>query len=341
MDLTPALLSPDRTHDRFLQYNSVDGWHCHLDNTSTEKFLQCPKQFYMYSVLGRDNGPSDATGLGSAMHNALEHLYKGGTQEECLQVLLNYFTENPPEEGSWRTLDFAVSSFKIYYLRYQQGLHAWNVLDYHGTPAVEIPFRLPFAEYQLDLKQGSTLATLLVRPDQRHQLPADGKILLKVFRAGKIDLVVSNEHGNWVVDHKTTSMVGSTFWSAFELSAQMRGYVWAAQHLFPELVFEGAMVNALICRKPTKTGVAHEFDWHPFPYTQEQITTWHDDQQHHLNRLIHTLFHTNQFPESPNHCSNKYGMCSYHSVCNMSKQAQPIVLMSGQYSEKTWSPLKT
>jgi len=75
---------------------------------------------------------------------------------------------------------------------------------------------------------------------------------LHIIWSGVIDLVIAENGRLFIVDHKTTSVEGDTYWKGFQLSQQFMGYVWAAQKIINKTI-DGALANVLYGRAPTKT----------------------------------------------------------------------------------------
>ena len=77
----------------------------------------------------------------------------------------------------------------------------------------------------------------------------------------------------WIMDHKTTTILGENFFADFLNSQQTIGYTWAAQQLIGKPI-EGLYLNAIAIRKQTKTGTPFEVHRKRFPYEQERIAEW-------------------------------------------------------------------
>ena len=71
--------------------------------------------------------------------------------------------------------------------------------------------------------------------------------LVSVVYQGRIDLIVEDEYGYWIVDHKTTAQFGDTEWLA--LDDQCTSYAWAVQKQLGLLV-RGVIYNELRKKVP-------------------------------------------------------------------------------------------
>lgn len=361
-DLT-YINTPDRAHRRLLEETSPGHYSLCIDNTTLEKLLTCPRAFEQYAVLGRDVGERDALNYGSALHEALEVFYKGGTLEQMITALHEAFTKKPTAPESWRNFDHALESVKRYYnWRQQMTLCPWvpiqikqPVIKMSGngprdfiettalSPAVEIPFKI-----ELFKKVSGEMAVSYPPELVAQNTLVDSKTLLSgktgfvynsliVYWTGKIDLIIEQDGQPWPIDHKTTSVEGPTFWEQFRLSSQMMGYCWATQKLLGRTV-PGVIIDMLYGRPYTKSGTSHDNKSQAFEYSAEQLAAWEKDTKNHIERILHYLFE-GYFPKSTAWCVNKFGKCPYFDVCTMSQRAAPGLLMSGQFTERTWNPL--
>lgn len=138
------------------------------------------------------------------------------------------------------------------------------------------------------------------------------------------------------VDHKTTSMLGSTFYDDFRMSSQTVGYHWAMRQRHPDL--KGFILNVIAWRKPTKTGTSLEFQRMPFYYDEFRLVEWYTDTVHQINDFLAHL-QRNYFPKQTKWCVGKYGKCQYFDVCSAaSKDERDFVLASDMFSNVTWTP---
>ena len=348
-DLT-HFLRPERGHRRLLTQTSPGHYELCIDNTTLEKMLTCPRSFELYAVLGRDSGERDALNYGSAIHAALEVYYKGGTLNEMIAVLCVAFTAKPCAPNSWRNFDHALVAIEQYARwRDQMTMCPWvplvltdeekrddGTIQVNTRLAVEIPFKIElFKVPDIVIRYPQSLVS-----DVASTVDSFICQSITVFWTGKIDLLVTGRDlAPAVLDHKTSSMGGPTFWGQFRLSSQMRGYCWAGSKILRQPV-RTAIIDALMGRAPTVKGkgISHENETQEFVYSDEQITEWEKDVVIHIKHVLLNLSN-GYFPQANTWCFNKYGACPYFDVCALSKRAGSQLLMSGQYAERTWNPL--
>ena len=123
---------------------------------------------------------------------------------------------------------------------------------------------------------------------------------------GIIDLVIEWDGVIYILDHKTTSQMGASFFDGFSRSFQMMNYVYACRELLGEC--GGFVVNGLLVAK-TKT----DFARNPYPKSNKQI------QAHALNYLqvvadLEKCILRKEFYENGASCSY-YGKCPYRDLC--------------------------
>lgn len=82
----------------------------------------------------------------------------------------------------------------------------------------------------------------LVASEFAFEVPMDGDIFM-----GRIDKIVKFGGALWVMDHKTTSMLGASFTNTIEPNGQFMGYVYAARHLGYPVV--GVLLDAILVAK--------------------------------------------------------------------------------------------
>lgn len=217
-------------------------------------------------------------------------------------------------EGEFRTAERAIEMCKKYNAHYP--IESFEVVKKDGQPLVELPFAAPLGKIRL-------------RGDFDVEVP--------VIWTGRIDMVIRVSEQLFVLDHKTTSMLGATYFSEFYNSNQMKGYIWYVQQALKTPV-SGAFINALANRKPTKTGVAIEFARDKIYYDSTVIEEWPKNVLSICSNFLNQC-EDDYFPMHEKWCVAKYGKCPYFEVCTLSPDQRPIMLNSGMYQNVTWNPL--
>lgn len=172
-----------------------------------------------------------------------------------------------------------------------------------GSPATEFTFAIP-------------LETL--HPDT-HQ---------PIFFAGRFDLLGQYNDQLFVVDEKTTSQLGPTWLSQWNLRGQFIGYCWAAQQYGYPVI--GAVVRGLCIRS---TGFDHA---EPIVYAPHWlISEWHQHIEHTISRMI-LDWKANYWDKNFDNACTHYGGCQFRTLCETNN---PEPWIETHYAARTWNPL--
>ncbi len=321
-----------------LQYdpNTCEGTFF-IDNSGLEKFDVCQRAAEIYHCNGREaNVEKPALKFGGITHKVLETRYKNFDQdvlsqfEKLINVATTEFEKWTPPEGDHRTYAMMVDVIKEYGARYP--FESFEIEKINGVPAVEIPFACPFCTIPMNC--------------QMRIWSADGTQTEEVYVSnihvvikGKIDLIIKRDGRRYLLDHKTTSMMGPTYFADFAISSQVYTYAWAHEQLVGEIPY-GFIANALGVRKETKSGKKLEFQRHNTLIYKELVDEWILDTQHKVADFFECA-RRGYFPKQTKWCAGKYGMCEYHAICTLVPAMRSNALMSNLYKTVTWDPLKT
>lgn len=292
-----------------------------ISNTSLEYFTTCARSAEYYLLRQRRIArPASALTFGAAIHEALALFHTkyesqgpdswAGFFQEAEKLLIPYFQEVPEDE--WRTLERAQRSLASYLASLDEDSLPLTPLVKDGGFLAETSFEVPIGEVEFN-----------------HEFQGVFHKNLKVIWKGRFDLIVEHREKLWVVDHKTTSFVGPSFFLDFENSSQTLGYTWAAEKILGRPV-EGLLLNALVIRKPTKTGVGFELQRKYFPYCLDRVNEWAFNT---LTLVSDFLSHLKRgyFPMETKWCVGKYGPCQYLDVCTLAASQRETMLASNFY----------
>lgn len=306
-----------------------------IDNTSLEHFTTCARAAeyrLVHSREGRSNMAAKNFGLGK--HHYLEARLRGATTREAEEIMIAFFNaQGSLEDGEWRNGTYAIDGMRAYETYWQH--NTLVPLTEDGALLVEVPFRLPLCDITMPDAPLYPMEQLFATP-----VPSGIPIpwTVRVFWTGKIDLVTNINGMNLVSDHKTASLIGPSFFDDFLLSHQTIGYTWAARHLWPHLDIIGLYLNVLGSRKPSKSGVMHEFHRRVYIYSEAHIEEWLKDTQLLVADFLSHLSR-GYFPKETKWCMGKYGTCQYHMTCTALPSARPLAISTALYQDVTWSPL--
>jgi hypothetical protein len=309
-----------------------------IDNSSLERITTCQRSAYYYLCAKRETSKErPALDFGKLVHRILEHKAKNShlPLPDLINELRSFATlifekgEYTASPEDFRNFDFTMRLIDAYCTTYPVDAQIYELPN--GLPALEIPFAVPLGTFE-----GPNGVTLRVKH-------SDGSSTLEPFKSlpviwtGRIDRIIQQPAGIYLLDHKTTSIMGPTFFRDFELSSQFMGYTYAAQQLLGKTI-TGCVIDAIGIRQPTKTGKAIELQRHIVSYTPEQIAEWTNDTMLALQTFLNNL--TNGYvPKATKWCFGKYGACQYIDVCTLPANQRATMLSTADYKPVTWSPL--
>lgn len=254
---------------------------------------RCPRRYFFRYMRGLETMyPSVHAHRGDAVHLALRRFYAGGTPEEAVATYLQ------------RMGEFA-----------QQ-----------GDPLLlkEVPLWKGVLEGYFQHWAGDTFEVLKA---------PEAELTAKLGRhsiGARLDLIIRRADGTvWVMDHKTVSRTGSSFWSQFFVDKQGSTYCYIAQEALG-LPVAGWIINAL---KPTKED---RYERNAFMRTQRQIDSWKRQEEAHLDALEQRRALTGDagvddleridihFPQRTVECHTVYGTCPFLAVCQTGAAALPV-----------------
>lgn len=340
------------------------GW---IESTST-----CNRQTQYKNLNKRILvGERAALNFGSAIHLGLEYRYvkyqnKAVDEQyynDVSSMLTEFFSQHPTPLDDWRTLNWAMTMLRKYNERYPG--EEFSLLQYNEpqkcaycggkgttvkdvvpivclwcnktglrTVMVELPFALP----------------LFVWKSQ------SGIVEIPIIYTGKIDLPISVDNQTFILDHKTTGMLGTSFFDGKRMSSQQRGYCWAFETLTKQKI-SGYIVNAIRTKEPpqwVKEGKSEggKKKQSPEQWWQESLQReryilkpgdldeW---KQNTISLIEEFLWHYSRgyipMRTGNEHACVNYGKCQYFDVCRLAIEDRDSWLNSGAYTENTWSPL--
>jgi len=275
-----------------------------IDNTALATYMKCPREYKLAMIEGWNwKEKSQALSYGSFWHKLLETHYMTGGDTQAMLKAYSQYQVSVPDTGDYRTAARALLDYKKYIKKYRPALDCAETIGFPDAPMVEI-------------------STAVYNETLGHEY------------AGKIDRIVMLNGLAYIEDHKTTSRKDKYYFSQFENSNQMMGYVWIAQQLLPNIRVAGVRIN-LAHVLTAKT----EFDRHIVTYSESRIREWQENTAMWMDRLKYSI-KNEAFPAhfGDNGCSHKFGKCKFFDVCGsnpMIRQAQ----LEANFEIRHWDPL--
>jgi hypothetical protein len=133
----------------------------------------------------------------------------------------------------------------------------------------------------------------------------------------------------FVVDHKSTSVMGSGYFNQFKPNNQMTGYIWAGSLMSGKRV-SGAIINAI---GVYKTG-ATKFDREITSRSPLAIEEWLRNLWHECV-AIKTAERTGFYAMRTGACT-LYGLCEYHAVHSLDNPKERQRRLETEYVQEHW-----
>lgn len=288
-----------------------------------------------------------ALGYGQVVHEGLRVWYEGmmnhtprpRAMEQAVQAIADGWPQDHPTDD-FRTLERAQRLLLKHIETYP--IENFTVL------AVETPFLHPLGAW-LDCQH-----SFVIKDESdnawKHQDPLRdicpgfpgpkgncdicGKPCEPIEYGGIYDLLVQFGQGQmstlYVVDHKTTSQLGPTFFLQFKPNNQITGYCWGAEQMSDRKV-AGAIINALCTTISGNMSFKRDFtnrdaaDYAEFK--TDVVTKCNMIVSHRLSGI---------WPKSTDQCQGKYGMCAFHSVHVLSDESERKQRRETDYVKRVW-----
>ncbi len=295
------------------------------DNSAISSWQECPRE-YEYESLFRRKATFTAAALnyGKGMHVALAALalscgntYTSADFAKLSKLLDDHFDKNLQPIDDHRTPALAKETLWRYLKTYE--VEPWTILEANGFPMVE---RLVWSPLPITFDN------------------------IPINFYGLIDLVVQDASKSvWIVDHKTTSMLGTMFDFDMQMTGQMKGYCWLFNQCFGKMPM-GYIVDAIRSLAPSDRALAdsakleawwrEQFRRLPFYVDAEQVKEWYDTTLITLEEMI-SHFEKSHWRMNTKSCVGKFGRCQYFDVCSLPQHQRLVSLNSNFFQDNTWT----
>jgi len=224
-------------------------------------------------------------------------------------------------------------------LQFGLAWHKFLELYYNG-----VSFEMAYAEACLEIhnpdqkRNASTLYTIaklyLERwaKDDFHVDHTEIGFLVDIegfLYGGRLDGIIEHREGIYVMEHKTASRMGPTYFNQWHTSSQVRGYAYGLGALKENV--KGVLMNiAYIAKVPD---VFREFIKIPkvilLDWKQSAVDTM-------LN--IQKSFNTDVWAQHPDSCNTVYGQCPYMGLCMRGGDYKKLEIPIYEYEPRRWAP---
>jgi hypothetical protein len=332
-----------------------------VDNSMLELLNTCGRRLNFNRLHRRiPVAESASLNFGSAIHLALELRYiQCGTEmvdstywQDCSTLLTRFFDQHPVPFEEYRNLNWAMEVVRRYTSKYS--LEDFNLLEWQEKKmCLHCQDEVQPHNACLFCKGAGHIKRMVEIPFALKLCKLSG---IDIFYCGRIDLPVQLPEGLFILDHKTTSMLGANFFDGMKRTAQQRGYCWSFQELCKTPV-RGYIINAIRAKEPPlyvtkgteskRTGktLTPESWWEEslqrerFYLNPSELDEW---KHNTISLLEEFLWNYNRgvLPMKTEWCVSKYGRCAYFDVCSLFPECErEAFLSSGLFKNNDWSPL--
>jgi len=312
-------------------------------DASALKNSSCFRNFWRIAVegwrkIGDETARGHAMAYGSGIHKFLEHIYKGGTKKDALQLALDYYTPWNVTLNLNNAYEFRTSAnlLKVCNQYYQRFIHT---LD-NNIPMLDF---IPLEDSKTGIKQVEYKFQIKIWENDKYVL----------YLCGTIDLICLYEgYDILLVDHKSTSSkLNEQFFIPFEWDIQTMLYskVWRETNNLAS--YPPVLINGIFVKKPTiknsKGGIFDgvEFDRSPVieydDARMDAFTVW-------LNSRIKSIIYYLENESNPSinpidnydmaACKSIYGNCQFFNICKLPAEFQQGAL-EGSFEIFKYNPL--
>jgi CRISPR/Cas system-associated exonuclease Cas4 (RecB family) len=278
-----------------------------MDFSTMSDYLKCRRRgYYRHELNIVPKSPSSALAFGSAFHEAMTSWYLERDEKLAMEAFLESWNRSSAQWSEINSQDGIFGQdFGDDKRNAQNGLRILK--EYFRTYQKE-PFEIISNEFPFEILLGS-----------------DGE--RSYYLTGKIDLLVKWGEQILVVDHKTTSQLGPTFFRQFEPSLQIDGYVLAGKTIFGKC--DGALINAVLVAKTKQT-----FDRDIFIKTEEDLETYRHEAMEHMYEIWRSRQRGGVPARNTDACT-LYGSCPYRELC-LAKGDERVI--QTRYRTEVWNP---
>lgn len=333
-----------------------------IDNSALTLFQRCPSAYYLRHAKGmtrRNQGA--APGFGQIIHEGLRDWYRGKSLAECEATIEASFALAQLPVEDWRDLGKAIETMRSYARTWgPPDQEAFRIVGAPHAPCVEVNFCLPTGLYlPCGLGWGDPIPNELtaqtgIAPRYRHHCLNHKKKDIHVFweeadeaeccdcgqpkepleYGGVFDGLINPLGRLTVFEHKTTSVLGDGdyYFSQYETSGQITGYVWAARLLSGADV-RHALINAIGLYK-TKPAVCKR---HPTFRNEWQLSVWLRDLWHECVEIRKCEL-SGHWPRRNGACS-QYGSaprCEFFDIHTSTAPEDEIRMLETDFIHQPW-----
>lgn len=297
-----------------------------IDNFALTMHQACP---HKYNKRMREHwdrkGKSAALGFGGAMHAGLAEWYRSGDLGQSLLAIRGEWPHDHPVDD-YRTLGKCIEVMTDYASHYPH--ENFHIVGAPDNPMIEVSFTLETGLYLPCF--GSTCAGLDEPSDEDPPCCLNcGDPMEPIEYGGIFDGLTESGPNVYVLEHKTTSQLGKTYFYQFKPNNQISGYCWAAGMLSGRRV-GGALINAIGVYKSSAT----KFERSLTTRNDSEIQDWLNNLRQVCIEIKHHEMR-NEWPQRTVSCT-MYGRCEFYDVCVMPDAKSRQGVLEQDFVQSKW-----
>lgn len=296
-----------------------------VDNFALTLFQTCPAKYFLR--IKEQQVPirrRAALGFGGAIHAGLAEWYRSHDAKRMIEKLVEIWPANMPVDD-FRTREKAAQVLLEYIKEYPH--ENFKLIGPEGDPLVEKAFTIPTGMY---LECQECEGYMGEDDDWEGKCSNCGKALEEIQYGGIIDAGIEFAGKVYVLEHKTTTQMGNSYFLQFKPNNQVTGYIWGLSKLSSAKI-GGAMINGIGLYKASPT----KFDRHLTNRAACEIDEWLIHVKETCNE-IKRCERTGIWPWRTMACT-LYGLCDYHNVHVLATEGERSKRLEQDYTMSTWN----
>ena len=305
-----------------------------IDNFALTMHQTCPAKYDLRIRQGwTSRGKSAALGFGGALHAGLATWYKTHDLGQSLLSIGEVWKDDQPIDD-FRTKEKCITTMIEYSKSYPH--ESFQVVGAPDNPMIEVPFTIelgrcvPFCgDWTAADGTEHHGCGVMQHGFENEVCEKCGEPLEPIEYGGIFDGLIEFSHQVFILEHKSTSVMGASYFNQFKPNNQVCGYIWGAGQLSGKKVV-GAMVNAIGVYKAGATKFNREIT----SRSEGAITEWKKNVQ---STCAEIRFHERHgfWPLRTMACT-LYGLCEFHSVHVLEHQTEREKRLENDFVKDHW-----
>lgn len=303
-----------------------------IDNFALTMFQSCPIKYFLRMKEGwTTRRKSAALGFGGAIHEGLATWHRTGDKAAAIIAIDQSWPTNLPLDD-WRTKEKCVAVLVDYMRTYPQ--EAFKLIGAPELPMVEQTFTIDtglFLDCTRELCDKRNVAIEAEYEGSGRWCCANcGGPLESIEYGGIFDGGVEFGANKYVLEHKTTSQMGTYYFNQFKPNNQVTGYVWALGRLSGQRI-GGAIINGIGIYKSSPTKFQREITTR----TDEDIKHWLENVRATCQQIA-DCERRGFWPWYTQSCT-MYGKCEFHDVHTLGAAIEQEKYLEQMFIKEPWS----